>query len=58
MKYDVLHLSGPPINGCGETTVSPDIGDDHARGDRVGLVCPACGKYGELEIRGRLEGLA
>jgi len=58
MKYDVLCIPGPPHNGCGKTRVSPDIGDDHARGDRVGLVCPSCNVYGEVEIRGRLEGLA
>lgn len=58
MKYDLLHLPGPPINGCGETYVGPPLGEDHDRGDRLKLACQRCGRYGEHEVRGRLEGLA
>jgi len=57
MQYDVLHLPGPPITGCGATSVSPELGPDHERGDRIKLVCPHCGVYGELEVRAPLRGL-
>lgn len=51
MKYDVLHLA------CSRVHVSPELGDDHERGDVVRLACPKCGGYGDHEIRARLEGL-
>ncbi len=58
MKYDLLHLPGPPINGCGQYYVSPELGEAHTRGDRIQLRCTYCNAYGEHEVCGRLEGLA
>lgn len=58
MKYDVLHLPGVTPPGCGRTWVSPDLGDDHHRGDRLKLACRYCRGYGTHEVRGRLGGLA
>lgn len=59
MKYDLLHLPGPPINGCGKTYVNPlDLADDHERGDRIKVVCSRCGRFGTHEVRGALRGLA
>lgn len=57
MQYDVLHLPGPPVGGCGEVAISPDLASGHARGERISLACPACGRYGEVEVRAALEGL-
>jgi hypothetical protein len=57
MKYDIMHLPGPPINGCGITRVSQDISEDHERGDRINIYCWKCGQYGEHEIRHALKGL-
>ena len=58
MKYDLLHLPGVTPAGCGETFVSVELDDGHDRGDRLQIACPRCGRYGEHEVRGRLEGLA
>ena len=52
MQYDIFH-----IGGCGRVSVSPDLAAGHERGERIGLVCPSCGRYGEHEVRGALEGL-
>lgn len=58
MKYDLLCLPGTSPPGCGETSVSPDLGADHERGDRIRIRCSRCGRVGPCEVRGRLEGLA
>lgn len=57
MKYDLLHLPGPPIGGCGQTYVDGRPGDGHQRGDRVTIRCGRCGSVGEHEVRARLTGL-
>lgn len=57
MRYDLLHIPGPPVGGCGEVTISPDLADGHARGDRLSVVCQHCGRYGEHEVLGVLRGL-
>lgn len=59
MRYDLLHLPGVTPPGCGVVWISPPLGDDHQPGDRIaGLTCERCGRCGEHEVRGRLEGLA
>lgn len=57
MQYDALHLPGPPIGGCGKVTITPDLGDDHDRGDRITIKCRHCGRVGEHEIKAPLKGL-
>lgn len=52
MQYDITH-----VNGCERTTVSPDLPPDHAKGDRITIRCPACGRVGECEVRAALTGL-
>lgn len=58
MMYDLLHLPGPPINGCGQTYIDDRLDASHERGDRVAIVCTHCGRYGEHEVRAPLTGLA
>lgn len=52
MKYDVRHRA------CSRVYVSPDLGADHERGDRVKLACRYCGGYGEHEVRAPLAGVS
>lgn len=58
MKFDLLHLPGVLPAGCGQTYVDGRLADTHQRGDRVTIKCARCGRVGEHEVRGRLEGLA
>ena len=58
MQYDALHLPGPPTGGCGEVTITPELGDDHDRGDRIDITCRFCGRVGTHERRAPLKGLA
>lgn len=58
MMYDLLHLPGPPVGGCGQTYIDDRLDESHDRGDRVAIVCKCCGRYGEHEIRAPLTGLA
>ena len=57
MQYDALHLPGPPTGGCGAVTVTPELADDHDRGDRIVIKCRHCGRVGEHEIQAALAGL-